>query len=365
MARVTEQRGPSHGTGWHVSGTGVALSPQTGHPSGRPFLGVRTGHLGAGIQRGQRGQGTKVSVGSGLPPPPATYPAGGFLAASPAPKRCTGCRQRATRPGPSWSGSAKSRAPTMFSQVQPPWPFSPLRVPRAVDPGAACPQTQPHWPMPPCLPQPGPPSGGRTLGRPGRLVPLVWVWVSSRRCWACRGREAGPASASREGTVMVGACQRASLPQPPPPRTPVRDGQVVRHYRIWRRAGRLHLSEAVSFPSLSELVDHHKAQSLSHGLRLTVPCWKVGSPASLSPDVGGGGTGTPGPRDSGRLRPCSHRAGRGGGAVPSFAGSPLPLGQGEACAPASPESLRGSGSLGTRALWDWHSGGCHGPRVGR
>ncbi|XP_019681792.1 protein-tyrosine kinase 6 isoform X4 [Felis catus] len=44
--------------------------------------------------------------------------------------------------------------------------------------------------------------------------------------------------------------------------------------RIWRRAGRLHLSEAVSFPSLSELVDHHKAQSLSHGLRLTVPCWK-------------------------------------------------------------------------------------------
>ncbi|XP_046924146.1 protein-tyrosine kinase 6 isoform X3 [Lynx rufus] len=54
----------------------------------------------------------------------------------------------------------------------------------------------------------------------------------------------------------------------------VRDGQAVRHYRIWRRAGRLHLSEAVSFPSLSELVDHHKAQSLSQGLRLTVPCWK-------------------------------------------------------------------------------------------
>ncbi|XP_049506417.1 protein-tyrosine kinase 6 isoform X2 [Panthera uncia] len=54
----------------------------------------------------------------------------------------------------------------------------------------------------------------------------------------------------------------------------VRDDQVVRHYRIWRRAGRLHLSEAVSFPGLSELVDHHKAQSLSHGLRLTVPCWK-------------------------------------------------------------------------------------------
>ncbi|XP_029774738.1 protein-tyrosine kinase 6 [Suricata suricatta] len=52
------------------------------------------------------------------------------------------------------------------------------------------------------------------------------------------------------------------------------DGQAVRHYRIWRRAGRLHLNQAVSFPSLSELLDHHTAQSLSHGLRLTVPCRK-------------------------------------------------------------------------------------------
>ncbi|XP_014704606.1 protein-tyrosine kinase 6 [Equus asinus] len=54
----------------------------------------------------------------------------------------------------------------------------------------------------------------------------------------------------------------------------VRDTQAVRHYKIWRRAGRLHLNQAVSFPSLPDLVDHHKAQSLSHGLRLTVPCWK-------------------------------------------------------------------------------------------
>uniref|UniRef100_A0A8C3WG20 Tyrosine-protein kinase n=1 Tax=Catagonus wagneri TaxID=51154 RepID=A0A8C3WG20_9CETA len=54
----------------------------------------------------------------------------------------------------------------------------------------------------------------------------------------------------------------------------VRDGRAVRHYKIWRRAGRLHLSEAVSFPSLPDLVEHHKAQSLSHGLRLTSPCWK-------------------------------------------------------------------------------------------
>lgn len=54
----------------------------------------------------------------------------------------------------------------------------------------------------------------------------------------------------------------------------MRDRQTVRHYKIWQRASRLHLSEAVSFPSLAELVEHHKAQSLSHGLRLTSPCWK-------------------------------------------------------------------------------------------
>uniref|UniRef100_A0A8B9XSN3 Tyrosine-protein kinase n=1 Tax=Bos mutus grunniens TaxID=30521 RepID=A0A8B9XSN3_BOSMU len=54
----------------------------------------------------------------------------------------------------------------------------------------------------------------------------------------------------------------------------VRDQQTVRHYKIWWRAGRLHLNEAVSFPGLSELVDHHKVQSLSHGLRLTSPCQK-------------------------------------------------------------------------------------------
>ncbi|XP_040493813.1 protein-tyrosine kinase 6 [Ursus maritimus] len=54
----------------------------------------------------------------------------------------------------------------------------------------------------------------------------------------------------------------------------VRDRQAVRHYRIWQRASRLHLREAASFPSLSELLEHHKAQSLSHGLRLTVPCQK-------------------------------------------------------------------------------------------
>ncbi|XP_045050703.1 protein-tyrosine kinase 6 isoform X5 [Desmodus rotundus] len=54
----------------------------------------------------------------------------------------------------------------------------------------------------------------------------------------------------------------------------VRDRQTVRHYKIWRRAGRLHLNEAVSFPSLAGLVDHHQSHSLSHGLRLALPCWK-------------------------------------------------------------------------------------------
>lgn len=61
------------------------------------------------------------------------------------------------------------------------------------------------------------------------------------------------------------------------PPTPVRDTQAVRHYRIWRSdSGQLHLNEVVSFSSLSELVDYHKTQSLSHGLQLSMPCLKVG-----------------------------------------------------------------------------------------
>ncbi|XP_022453333.1 LOW QUALITY PROTEIN: protein-tyrosine kinase 6 [Delphinapterus leucas] len=55
------------------------------------------------------------------------------------------------------------------------------------------------------------------------------------------------------------------------PLRPVRDQQTVRHYKIWRQDGQLHLNEAVSFPSLPKLVDHHEAQSLSHGLWLTSP----------------------------------------------------------------------------------------------
>uniref|UniRef100_M3YA95 Tyrosine-protein kinase n=1 Tax=Mustela putorius furo TaxID=9669 RepID=M3YA95_MUSPF len=54
----------------------------------------------------------------------------------------------------------------------------------------------------------------------------------------------------------------------------VRDRQAMRHYRVWCRAGRLHLSEAASYPSLAELLGHHKGRSLSHGLPRTVPCRK-------------------------------------------------------------------------------------------
>lgn len=86
----------------------------------------------------------------------------------------------------------------------------------------------------------------------------------------------GHVSGGAGGTCRPGCLLTAPPPAPPP----VRDAQAVRHYRIRRHAGgRLHLNETVSFSSLSELVDYHKAQSLSHGLRLTVPCWKVGLPA--------------------------------------------------------------------------------------
>ncbi|XP_055964011.1 protein-tyrosine kinase 6 [Sorex fumeus] len=55
----------------------------------------------------------------------------------------------------------------------------------------------------------------------------------------------------------------------------VRDTQTVRHYKIWRQAGgRLHLNEALSFSSLSDLVAHHREEVLTHGLQLTAPCSK-------------------------------------------------------------------------------------------
>lgn len=100
----------------------------------------------------------------------------------------------------------------------------------------------------------------------------------------------GPASL---GTVPRGrTCLRAGwlVPEqlsehPSPgasPLTPaVRDRQAMRHYRVWCRAGRLHLSEAASYPSLAELLGHHKGRSLSHGLPRTVPCRKVELPAAL------------------------------------------------------------------------------------
>lgn len=82
------------------------------------------------------------------------------------------------------------------------------------------------------------------------------------------------AGAGKVGDIQGRMHAYASFCRPP---TPVRDAQAVRHYRIWRDdVGWLHLNEAVSFPGLSELVDYHKTQSLSHGLKLTMPCCKVG-----------------------------------------------------------------------------------------
>ncbi|XP_006132550.3 protein-tyrosine kinase 6 [Pelodiscus sinensis] len=55
----------------------------------------------------------------------------------------------------------------------------------------------------------------------------------------------------------------------------VRDDSIVRHYKIWRNAqGQLYMNAALSFPDLLSLVEHYKAKNLSHGLKMTVPCWK-------------------------------------------------------------------------------------------
>uniref|UniRef100_A0A452H9J2 Tyrosine-protein kinase n=1 Tax=Gopherus agassizii TaxID=38772 RepID=A0A452H9J2_9SAUR len=55
----------------------------------------------------------------------------------------------------------------------------------------------------------------------------------------------------------------------------VRDDSIVRHYKIWRNSqGNLYMNAALSFPDLLSLVEHYKAKNLTHGLRLTIPCWK-------------------------------------------------------------------------------------------
>lgn len=56
----------------------------------------------------------------------------------------------------------------------------------------------------------------------------------------------------------------------------VRDDSIVRHYKIWQNPqGNLYMNVVFSFPDLRSLVEHYKAKNLSHGLRLTIPCWKV------------------------------------------------------------------------------------------
>ncbi|XP_067410646.1 protein-tyrosine kinase 6 [Emydura macquarii macquarii] len=55
----------------------------------------------------------------------------------------------------------------------------------------------------------------------------------------------------------------------------VRDDSIVRHYKIWRNSqGKLHMNVALVFPDLLNLVEYYKTQSLSHGLKLTIPCRK-------------------------------------------------------------------------------------------
>lgn len=211
--------------------------------------------------------------------------AGGSAAQSLAQKPHTGCWPQASSRGPSWSGPAKSLAPTTSSRVlllhcSPP----PPRL---------------SWGLPSCRQRP--PTPGPAPHCPGHLGPAGPARGTLIPQWVGWGR-------SGFSPVAVGAPPRgwaALCPFTSGPPHPVRDRQTVWHYKIWQRASRLHLSEAVSFPSLAELVEHHKAQSLSHGLRLTSPCWKVGplpqpdpclppqasalSPQAPEPSGGGGG----------------------------------------------------------------------------
>lgn len=133
-------------------------------------------------------------------------------------------------------------------------------------------------------PSPGNPEQGAGPARLGGLPLGARAWVSPCPAGHALSR---PLTFSR--LFSGGRGPGAHTPVHAWPPTPVRDRQTVRHYRIWRQAGRLHLSDAASFLSLPELVDHHRTCSLSHGLRLTLPCWKVGPPptppaAALPPD---------------------------------------------------------------------------------
>ncbi|XP_038659281.1 tyrosine-protein kinase SRK2-like [Scyliorhinus canicula] len=59
----------------------------------------------------------------------------------------------------------------------------------------------------------------------------------------------------------------------------VRDGDVVRHYRIMQnKTGRFSLTAHTEFSSLKELVEYYKLNNLRSGLRLTIPCQKHHQP---------------------------------------------------------------------------------------
>lgn len=124
------------------------------------------------------------------------------------------------------------------------------------------------------------PAGGHRPAHLGGLSLSPQVGVFLFTVGSAAGQDVGmvsahsPACEQDRGTC---ACSRESLSLPPHPQAPVCNRQAMRHYEIWQCAGRLHFNEAVSFPGLPELVEH-KAQGLSHGLQLTLPCWKVGPP---------------------------------------------------------------------------------------
>nr|XP_054112887.1 protein-tyrosine kinase 6 isoform X4 [Callithrix jacchus] len=115
----------------------------------------------------------------------------------------------------------------------------------------------------------------RVCSGAGELSVCVGVFGYHRWFFGCISRSEAvhrlQSSGNAEGAFLIRVSEKPSADYV----LSVRDTQAVRHYKIWRHVGgRLHLNEAVSFLSLPELVNYHRTQSLSHGLRLAAPCQK-------------------------------------------------------------------------------------------
>ena len=280
---------------------GVALTPQVAHPgpwaggsgacspsgSLRPFLGSSPAlwHI-RGLRRpekwplGRDGIMEAVSRGGGAQ-------LGGCGVSSPGPPR----------PGP--GGSAASRAPKRRTGCRP-------RTPRA-----------PPW------------SGQRKAGR--RLRSLGYglrdPW---RQPVAPRGTQGPPTRPAPSVCVSAQTPPGRLVPGAPDASASVPCGAG--------QAGHA----ATSSRGLPELPEHHRTRSLSHGPRLTVPCWKVGHP--LPPPPPCTALGVTQVEVGVSWRPWSPRAGGGGGMC-------LPPGQGGAgCAPAPPR-VPCPASLQAGAAW--------------